>query len=57
MTIDELQNKWNEKRMYGQFVREIKDDVAQIKSWAGLKASDLKGIFPYDCRKMLLSVL
>ena len=42
VAIDELKNKWREKRMYGQFVREIKEDINQSKSWHWVKNSDLK---------------
>ena len=42
VAIDELKNKWREKRMYGQFVREIKEDINESKSWNWVKNSDLK---------------
>ena len=40
--MDELRNAWREKKMYGQFVREITDDVDEIKSWNWVRQSDLK---------------
>ena len=40
--IDELTNAWREKKMYGQFVREITDDVDETKSWNWVRQSDLK---------------
>ena len=41
-TIDDLQNRWRDKRMYSQFLQELKDDVDQTKSWSWVKTSDLK---------------
>ena len=40
-----------EKKMYGQFVKEITDDVDETKSWIWVRQSDLKSgtaslIFP-----------
>ena len=34
--------KWREKRTYGQFVREIKEDINESKSWSWVKNSDIK---------------
>ena len=30
---DEFKNKWDEKRMYGQFVREIPEEIDKNSSW------------------------
>ena len=40
--MDELRNAWREKKMYGQFSREITDDVDETKSWNWVRQSDLK---------------
>ena len=42
VAMDELRNAWREKKMYGQFVREITDDIDVTKSWNWLRQSDLK---------------
>ena len=42
VATDELKSKWREKRMYGKFVREIKEDISESKSWNWVKNSDLK---------------
>ena len=42
MAADDLKNKWREKRMHGKFVREIKEDINESKSWNWVKNSDLK---------------
>ena len=42
VAMDELRNAWREKKMYGQFVREITDDVDETKSWNWVRQSDLK---------------
>ena len=38
----ELKQKWTEKRMYGQFVREMPETVDKNKTWDWLIRSDLK---------------
>ena len=38
----ELKQKWTEKRMYGQFVREMPEKVDKNKTWDWLIRSDLK---------------
>ena len=42
IAMDELRNACREKKMYGQFVREITDDVDETKSWNWVRQSDLK---------------
>ena len=42
VAIDELKNKWREKRMHGQFVQEIKEDINESKPWNWVKKSNLK---------------
>ena len=42
VATDELKSRCREKRMYGQFVREIKKDINENKSWNWVKNSDLK---------------
>ena len=37
-----LKQKWNEKRMHGQFVREMPEKVDKNKTWQWLSISDLK---------------
>ena len=37
-----LKQKWNKKRMYGQFVREMPEKVDKKKTWHWLSRSDLK---------------
>ena len=37
----ELKQKWTEKRMYGQFIREIPEKVDKDKTWNWLVRSDL----------------
>ena len=39
---DEFKNRWHEKRMYGQFVREMPEETGKDLSWEWLKQSDLK---------------
>ena len=38
----ELKKKWTEKRMYGQFIREMPEKVDKDKTWNWLLRSDLK---------------
>ena len=38
----ELKQKWTEKRMYGQFIREMPEKVDKDKTWNWLVRSDLK---------------
>ena len=38
----ELEQKWTEKRMYGQFLREMPEKVDKNKTWDWLIRSDLK---------------
>ena len=38
----ELKEKWNEKRMYGQFMREMTEKVDKEKTWQWLSRGDLK---------------
>ena len=39
---NEYKNKWQEKRMYGQFARELPDEVDKKLSWNWVVCSDLK---------------
>ena len=39
---NEFKNKWHEKRIYGQFVREIPEETDKDLSWKWLVQSDLK---------------
>ena len=39
---NEVKNKWHEKRMYGQFVREMPEEIDQDLSWKWLVQNDLK---------------
>ena len=39
---NEFKNKWHEKRMYGQFVREMPEEIDKDLSWKWLVQSDLK---------------
>ena len=39
---DEFKNKWHEKRIYGQFVREVPEEIDKDLSWESLVESDLK---------------
>ena len=39
---NEFKNKWQEKRMYGQFVREMPEEIDKDLSWKWLVQSDLK---------------
>ena len=39
---NDFKNKWHEKRMYGQFVREIPEEIEKDLSWKWLVQSDLK---------------
>ena len=39
---NEFKNKWHEKRMYGQFVREMPEEIDKDLSWKWLMQSDLK---------------
>ena len=34
--------EWKEKKMYGQFVREMRDTVEKEDSWRWLRSGDLK---------------
>ena len=38
----ELKEKWSEKRMYGQFIRETTEKVDKEKTWQWLSRGDLK---------------
>ena len=38
----QFKNKWHEKRMYGQFVHEISEEIHKDLSWKWLVQSDLK---------------
>ena len=38
----ELKDKWSEKRMYGQFIRNRPEEVDGEKSWSWLSRGDLK---------------
>ena len=38
---NEFKNKWHEKRMYGQFVREMPEEIDKDLSWNWLVQSDL----------------
>ena len=39
---NEFKNKWYEKRMYGQFVCEMPEEIDKDLSWKWLVQSDLK---------------
>ena len=39
---NEFKNKWQEKRMYGQFVREMLEEIDKDLSWKWLMQGDLK---------------
>ena len=39
---NEFKNKWHEKRMYWQFVREMSEEIDKDLSWKWLVQSDLK---------------
>ena len=39
---NEFKNKWHEKRMYGQFVREMPEQIEKDLPWKRLVQSDLK---------------
>ena len=39
---NEFKNKWHKKRMYGQFVREIPEEIDKHLPWKWLVQSDLK---------------
>ena len=39
---NEFKSKWLEKRMYGQFVREMPEEIDKDLSWKWLVQSDLK---------------
>ena len=39
---NEFKNKWHEKRMYGQFVREMPEEMYKDLSWKWLVQRDLK---------------
>ena len=39
---NEFKNKWHEKRMYGQFVREMHEEIDKDISWKRLVQSNLK---------------
>ena len=39
---NEFKNKWHEKRMYGQFVREMPEEIDKDLSWKWLVQNDLK---------------
>ena len=38
----ELKQNWNEKKMHGQFLREMSEEVDKDKTWQWLSNSDLK---------------
>ena len=38
----ELKEKWNEKRMHGQLIREMMEKVDKEKTWQWLSRGDLK---------------
>ena len=38
---NEFENKWHEKRMYGQFLREMSQEIDKDLSWKWLVQSDL----------------
>ena len=40
--VQELKQKWTEKRMYGKFIREMPEKVHKDKTWNWLVRSDLK---------------
>ena len=40
---DEFKNKWHKKKMYGQFVREMSEEIDKDLSWKWLVQSDLTG--------------
>jgi hypothetical protein len=40
--MNELEQNWVKKRMYGQFYREMDEDVDIAKSWSWLRKGDLK---------------
>ena len=39
---NEFKNKWHEKKMYRQFVREMPEEIDKSLSWKWLVLSDLK---------------
>ena len=39
---DETEQRWRDKKMYGQFYREISEDADKEKSWYWLRKGDLK---------------
>ena len=39
---EEREQKWSNKKMYGQYCRETSDDIDKEKRWLWLKNSDLK---------------
>ena len=39
---NEFKSKWQEKRMYGQFVREMPEEIDKDLSWKWVVQSDLK---------------
>ena len=39
---NEFKNKWHEKRIYGQFLHEIPEQIDKNVSWKWLVQSDLK---------------
>ena len=38
----ELKQSWNEKKMHGQFIRELPEEVNKDRTWQWLSTSDLK---------------
>ena len=40
--VKELKEKWNEKRIHGQFIRETTEKVDKEKTWQWLSRGDLK---------------
>ena len=41
--MNEKEQRWKEKRMYGQFVREMPESADENKTWEWLRKADLKG--------------
>ena len=39
---DETEQRWRDKKMYGQFYREISEDADKEKLWYWLRKGDLK---------------
>ena len=43
MLINEREHAWKEKRMHGQYAREMDESVDKDKTWGWLKNGGLKG--------------